>query len=241
MSVLEDQGDNQTDSIVEIDLTVENTEYPFVGVTEGGPCRVELANILPRQDARYAEIFNVLGGSPDQIKRYTDSYETVETTCLTEYDDGSLVELLVSDDCPAYRLAELGALPRTVEGVDGRGRIVAEIPSRYDSPEITGRFLEEHPSFELTAKRTKESHTSMLTPSTLQQPILNNLTERQREVLQTAFEMGYYQWPRDCTGQDVADKLEISSATFSEHIFAAEHKIFAFLFKRSSKNPSAQM
>lgn len=232
MSVFEDQGDTQTDSVVEIDLTVQNTDYPFVGVTEAGQCTVELANILPRPDARYAEIFNVFDAAATQIKRYTDSYETVEITCLTEYDDGSLVELLVSDGCPAYRLAELGALPRTVEGVDGRGRIVAEIPSRYDSPEITGRFLEEHPDFELTAKRTKDSHTAMLTPSTLQQPLLSELTERQQEVLQTAFEMGYYEWPRSCAGEDVAAELGISSATFSEHIFAAERKIFTFLFKK---------
>jgi len=49
----------------------------------------------------------------------------------------------------------------------------------------------------------------MLTPSTLQQSILNDLTNRQQEVLQTAFGMGYYEWPRDCTGQDVADELGI--------------------------------
>jgi len=75
----------------------------------------------------------------------------------------------------------------------------------------------------------------MLTPSTLQQSILNDLTNRQQEVLQTAFGMGYYEWPRDCTGQDVADELGITSATFSEHVFAAERKILAFLFGNAAK------
>ena len=229
------QRGNQTDPVVEIELTVRNDAYPFVGVSGEERCRIELANIVPRPGAQYAEFFNVLGASPARIMRHTDSYETVETTLLSEYDDGGLFEFVVSGGCPAYRLAELGALPKTVEGVDGRGRIVAEIPLRYDPPAVAEQFLDDHPDFELIAKRTKETHMPMVTPSTVQQPILDDLTERQREILQTAFEMGYYEWPRSCTGQDVANEFGITAATFSEHIFAAERKILTFLFEQSTK------
>lgn len=235
MSSTANRRDEQTDSVVEIELTVQNEEYPFVGVSGEERCRVELANIAPRPDAQYAEFFNVLGVPPACVMRQTDSYDTVETTLLSEYDDGGLFEFVVSGDCPAYRLAELGALPKTVEGVDGRGRIVAEIPSRYDPPAVTEQFLKEYPDFELIAKRTKDTHTPMVTPSTVQQPILDDLTDRQREVLQTAFEMGYYEWPRDCTGEEIADVLGITAATFSEHIFAAERKILTFMFESSNE------
>ncbi|ACM56632.1 helix-turn-helix domain-containing protein [Halorubrum lacusprofundi] len=235
MGPSEDQSDNQTGPVVEIELTVQNPAYPFVGVSEEEQCRVELAKIIPRPEGKYAEFFNVLGAPPARITSHVDTYDTVETSLLSEYDDGGLFEFIVSGNCPAYRLAELGALPKTVEGVDGRGRIVAEIPPRNDPPAVTGQFLEEYSDFELIAKRTKDTHTSMLTPSTLQQSILNDLTNRQQEVLQTAFGMGYYEWPRDCTGQDVADELGITSATFSEHVFAAERKILAFLFGNAAK------
>ncbi|WP_418285001.1 bacterio-opsin activator domain-containing protein [Halorubrum sp. DTA46] len=236
MSSITDQRDDRADSVVEVELTVQNEVYPFVGVSGQERCRVELANIVPRQEAQYAEFFNVLGAPPARVMRHADSYETVETRLLSEYDDGGLFEFIVSGDCPAYRLAELGSLPKTVEGVDGRGRIVAEIPLRYDPPAVTERFLEEYPDFELVAKRTRETHTPMVTPSTVQQPILDSLTERQRNILQTAFEMGYYEWPRDCTGQDVANEFGITSATFSEHIFAAERKILTFMFEHSTKS-----
>ena len=236
MENVRDRRDTSTDQVVEIELTVQNTVYPFVSVSEQEQCTVELAKILPRTEGRYAEFFNIIGAPPARIKHHTDSYDAVEITRLTEYDDGGLFEFIVSRDCPAYRLAELGALPRTVEGIDGRGRIVAEIPLENDPPAVTESFLEEYPDFELTAKRTKDTHTSMLTTSTLQKLLINNLTDRQREVLQTAFEMGYYEWPRDCTGQDVADELEITSATFSEHVFAAEHKILRFMFKESKRS-----
>lgn len=230
MSVLEDQGNNRADPVVEIELAVQNAEYPFVGVSGKEQCRVELAKIIPRPEERFAEFFNVLGAPPARIEHHTDSYETVETSLLSEYDDGGLFEFVVSGNCPAYRLAELGALPRTVEGVGGQGRIVAEIPLRYDPSAVTEPFLEEYPDFDLIAKRTKDTHTAMLSPSTLQQSLLEDLTDRQQEVLRTAFEMGYYEWPRDCTGRDVADELDITSATFSEHVFTAERKILTFMF-----------
>lgn len=235
MSKAGDQRGNRSAPVVEIELAVQNVTYPFVGVSKEECCRVELANIVPRPGGKYAEFFNVFGVPPDRIVRHTDEYETVETSLLTEYDDGGLFEFIVSGNCPAYRLAELGALPHTVEGVDGRGRVVAEIPMRYDPPAVTGQFLEEHPDFELIAKRTKDTHASPLTPATLQRSVLSDLTARQREVLQTAFEMGYYEWPRECAGQDVANELGITSATFSEHVFAAERKILTFLFEGADK------
>lgn len=233
MSTVEDQRDSRSAPVVEIELTVQKPVYPFVGVSDEERCRVELANIMPRPDGQYAEFFNVIGAPPGRVACHADTYETVETSLLSERDDGGLFEFVVSGNCPAYRLAELGALPQTVEGVDGRGRIVAEVPLRYDPSAVTAQFLEEYSDFELIAKRTRDTHASMLTPSTLQQSVLGDLTDRQREVLQTAFEMGYYEWPRDCTAQDVADELGITSTTFSEHVFAAERKVLTFLFENS--------
>lgn len=226
-----EQGGNQTESVIELELTVQNSGYPFVGVSDEEECTVELAKIVPRSEANYAEFFNVFGAPPDRIEQHAESYETVETSLLAEYDNGGLLEFSVSGNCPAYRLAELGALPRRVEGVDGQGRIVAEIPVQCEASTVIESFLERYPDFELRAKRTKETHTPLLTPSTFQQALCDRLTERQQEVLETAFEMGYYEWPRDCTGQDVADELGIASATFSEHIFAAERKVFTVMFE----------
>jgi len=239
MGTTDEQSDARADSVVEVELTAQNVAYPFVSVSGEEHCRVELARIMPRPGAKYAEFFNVFGAQPGRVSCYTDSYDAVETTLLSEYDDGGLFEFVVSEGCPAYRLAELGAFPRTVEGVDGQGRIVAEIPSRYDPFAVTEPFLEAHSEFTLVAKRTKDTHTQMLTPATVHRSLLERLTDRQREVLRTAFEMGYYEWPRDCTGQDVAAELGISAATFSEHVFAAERKLLTFMFENREETPPA--
>jgi hypothetical protein len=51
------------------------------------------------------------------------------------------------------------------------------------------------------------------------------LTERQFEVLQTAHRMGYFDHPKGANAGDVADALDITRSTFSEHLAAAQSKL----------------
>lgn len=53
----------------------------------------------------------------------------------------------------------------------------------------------------------------------------NCLTDRQREVLETAHEMGYYDHPKRANATEVADELGITQPTFTEHIAAAQRKL----------------
>lgn len=51
------------------------------------------------------------------------------------------------------------------------------------------------------------------------------LTPRQLEVLETAYEMGYFERPRRANATEVAAALDINPSTFGEHLAAAETKI----------------
>jgi predicted DNA binding protein len=51
------------------------------------------------------------------------------------------------------------------------------------------------------------------------------LTDRQREVLATAYEMGYFDYPKGANAEEVAAALDISPSTLAEHLAAAQQKI----------------
>lgn len=57
------------------------------------------------------------------------------------------------------------------------------------------------------------------------------LTERQREVLETAHEMGYFEHPKGANAGEVADALDISTSTFSEHLAASQRKLMESLLE----------
>ncbi|MFB6106424.1 MAG: helix-turn-helix domain-containing protein [Halobacteriaceae archaeon] len=58
----------------------------------------------------------------------------------------------------------------------------------------------------------------------------NDLTDRQREVIETAREMGYFEYPRDANAAEVAAALGIAPSTFSEHLTAAQAKVLDAVF-----------
>lgn len=56
---------------------------------------------------------------------------------------------------------------------------------------------------------------------------LDGLTDRQREVLRTAYDMGYYEVPREATTNEVAANLDVDSSTVSEHLQRAQRNLLA--------------
>ncbi|PGF16393.1 bacterio-opsin activator [Natrinema sp. CBA1119] len=229
-TVSEESPNRQHRPVTEVEFDIRSGAYPFIRASETEACTFELAEMVPRNDGRYSEFFNVTDAAPARISSLAATRDTVDVTLLREYEDGALFEFCVSGNCPAFALAELGALPREIESVNGNGRITAEIPPQYDPSAVIDGFLEEVPDAELTAKRTKDTVRPLFTPSAFSQVLSTTLTDRQSEVLRAAFEAGYYEWPRECTGADVAAALDIASATFSEHIHAAERKLLTALF-----------
>ena len=220
-----------TEDVVEIEFHTEDPTHPFVRGSVEAACTFDLAKMIPRRGDVYAEFFVVIGADTGAIAGLVENSETVEAEPLVEYEEATLVEFLVSGDCPARQLAELGALPQTVRASDGEGRIVAEIPPDRDAPAVAETFLAENPDAELVTKREKPALAPPFSDSGVRQVLRIHLTDRQRHVMQTAFEMGYYDWPRQCTGEDVAAALDIASATFSEHVRTAERKLLRVLFE----------
>lgn len=56
---------------------------------------------------------------------------------------------------------------------------------------------------------------------------LDSLTERQRETLQVAYDMGFYEVPRTVSTEDVAAELGLDSSTVAEHLQRAERNLLS--------------
>jgi predicted DNA binding protein len=54
---------------------------------------------------------------------------------------------------------------------------------------------------------------------------LTALSARQREVFELARARGYYEWPKEVTGTELAAELDIATATLHEHLHKAEAKL----------------
>jgi DNA-binding transcriptional ArsR family regulator len=219
-----------TDRVVELTFGLADEQYPFVGISSAETCRVELVRMLPREE-EYAEYFSVTDADPDRVLEHARTVESVDPVPIYRDESGGLFELTVSGDCPAVALADRGAVPNRIVGADGEGTIVAEVPPPYDASAIVGGFLSEHPSATLLRKRQKATATPVFSATELERVLDDRLTDRQQSVLQAAYEAGYYERPREVTGEQLAEALGITSATFSQHIRAAERTLLSIAYE----------
>ncbi|MFB6220470.1 MAG: helix-turn-helix domain-containing protein [Halolamina sp.] len=114
--------------------------------------------------------------------------------------------------CPVHRCAaEDGELTVVfhAEGFDQLQDVMAELRERYtvDVQRLLQPPLSGNPEERLFVNRGK-------------------LTDRQLEVLRTAYERGYFDQPRDANATELAEELGISRSTFTEHLVAAQRKLF---------------
>ena len=220
-----------TRSVVDVEFRLTDDKHPFVRVSDVESCQFELLRLLPRGEGQYAEFFGVKGAEPADVWERIESIDTLEARVLASRNSTGLFELEVTDRCPAVQLATSEAIPKTVTSEGGTGRIEATIVPPPDPSSVVEQFQDEFPAATLVEISEAERPVPLFSGSELALTLEERLTDRQLEVLQAAYEAGYYERPREATGEDIAATLDISVATFSQHIRVAERRLLAILFE----------
>ncbi|WP_137289483.1 bacterio-opsin activator domain-containing protein [Natronorubrum halophilum] len=144
----------------------------------------------------------------------------------TNGDEGGTVLLELSSPFLALQLADHGVVLHSVEATPERTRVVVDVPPTVDAKGSIDVVSNGFSDVELHAKRTIDRTTAR----DLRAALLERLTDRQLEVVQLAYYGGYFESPRERSGEAVADTLGISSAAFYRHIRIVQRKLFTILF-----------
>jgi DNA-binding CsgD family transcriptional regulator len=208
---------------------------------------VALERTVRRSSGAFGAFYTVEGADPEQVVDEIASLGGVADVTLVSADASAetcLVEVETSSWFGTV-FAEHGAVVRTAEAVGGAGdtdgddgdgdgdggaRLVVEAPQAADIRALVTSFRERYPGTELVAQRTRER--SVQTLLELQDLLGEQLTERQLETLETAYSAGYFDWPRESSGQEIAALLDITQPTFNKHLRTAERKTFSMLLNR---------
>ena len=216
-----------SDSVVELELRVDDAIAEY-DLSEHPDENVVLETAIPRQGDDY-----VLFGTADTDDRAfveelldTQSYWE-EMLNATEHDDEFSFEVLLHESPILSRLASVGGrLERAV--IDGDDlRIRVQLPHSADVRKTLDAVRDAYPSTTLVSKQ--ETTPSRTAEPGRAQVALDELTDRQWQTLRTAYHAGYFDWPRDSSGEEVADMLGITAATFSQHLRGAEQTVFGSL------------
>lgn len=146
-----------------------------------------------------------------------------------EYD----VELITSwGEKLVPALAERGGLVTAISIVDGEFQFVVEVPPGRDKHQLVELVQDHYTDATLRSQLTVSRDDPAIADFHL--AFKNQLTTKQRAVLKTAYHAGYFEWPRKSTGEEVADLLGVTQATFSEHFRGAERTLFEAVFETTA-------
>ena len=152
---------------------------------------------------------------------------------LSPESDAYKIELKINwGDELVPALAEHGALVTEITIAEGEFRFVVEVPQGRDKRQLVELVHEHYANATLRSQWTVTRDDPAIADFHL--AFESQLTEKQRAVLKTAFHAGYFEWPRKSTGEEVADRLGISQATFSEHFREAESTLFEAVFEATA-------
>ncbi|AUX10016.1 PAS domain S-box [Halalkaliarchaeum desulfuricum] len=181
---------------------------------------LHIRNMARRSDGSSLVHFVAEDADADAVATYLEQASVVQNYRTLSGEQSPGFEAVIAGDCIATEMAGLGAEVRSIT-VSRRGtRIDLSTPRQRDNREFISRLKDVYPGAELKAYVTDPQPGSASTPA-----FEELLTDRQREILETAYHAGFFDQPRKSTGKEIAESLDISQPAFSTQLRAIQRKI----------------
>jgi GAF domain-containing protein len=222
----------QTDSVVELSLQVREPETVLSSLAQQVSCQIEFEGLV-NHSAETAQVFvTTRGAAADEICATATESLAIETvTTLSEGEDGCRFKLVMADPPLAAAFIDQDVEIRQLTfDADGATAVVG-LPTTRDVRPVIETIQTTFPETELVNRRT--SHRSSEPLPTCRAIYEDSLTDRQQDTLRTAYLSGFFESPRETTGQEIAASLEVSQPTFTQHLRAGQRKLFKMVFDGS--------
>ena len=217
------------DSAVELTFAVDDTSIPAVEFAAETGGTFEFETFVEQRDGSLRVFFETTGVDPETVYQFSERTPTVQhLSLLTEREDGCRFEVVVSKSSFFADLVSYGAYPTAMRSDPGGSKLTVELPQNGDVSAFIRMFVRRYEGAELSARVDKRR--PVRTSAEFEATYRDRLTERQAEVLKTAYFSGFFEWPRETSGKELASLLGIAQPTVSRHIRTSERKLFGLLF-----------
>ncbi|WP_254762529.1 PAS domain S-box protein [Natrinema marinum] len=221
------------ETLLELSLRIEGPDDLLSRITSMTGAHVEYEGLGTHAGDETLLFFETSGAPADDVRAALE-----ETVSVTDYrligdaDGDCRFEATVTGDVIASHLVRHGGSPRSMHADETGTEVTVDVPPGTDVREFVDMLQERYASVELQARRHVER--SMQTRHELVTSLLEALTDRQREVLRTAYFAGFFDWPRGSTGEEIADMLGVSQPTVNRHLRVGQQRLLAALFEDES-------
>jgi predicted DNA binding protein len=215
--------------IIELEFAIDDRELLFSRLSAATDSTIESVGTDYRSDGSVRLYLSATGVDADELVALARDDPAVESvTCIVEHEDECLLEVVVEESLLAT-LTEYGAVPREVVAESGSTRFTVELPYEAEAREVFELVENQYPSTELLGYHERERPVE--TRQEFKAALSDRFTDRQETALRTAYLGGFFDWPREVDGNELAEAMDISRPTYHQHLRAAQHKVFEELFE----------
>lgn len=217
------------ESVVELEFESTSPADSLVVATGTTDARLELAGVVPA-DTHSTLAYVRVDGDLDAAETALDDASDGDVRRVRTDEDGGLLEWRISGAELLGTVTDHGGQVRSVAAVDGRADYSTEVASDDAGRSLLDALDSQFGDVGLVAKRERAGPVDEA--ALLPADSVEDLTDRQREVIEAAYRAGYFEWPRESTAEEVASAMDIAPSTLHSHLRKAEGSLLAQLFDR---------
>ncbi|WP_224269524.1 bacterio-opsin activator domain-containing protein [Haloprofundus salinisoli] len=222
-----------SDSVVELKFDVTAPGPFFLTVAADADASLSVEGVVTADDGSLSEFVAVDGADSETVVAAAREAGG-DAVVVAEYDDEAILRLTPSETTIASVVADLGGVLREARADGEDGSMTIELPAVADVRAVVTALQHRFPNVSLRAQRERERTNGRGVE--FRNSLDEALTERQKEVLETAFLAGFFEWPRGSTAEEVAEALGVSPPTFHEHLRRSQQKLLTAYFDGVSQN-----
>jgi len=159
--------------------------------------------------------------SIEEIEAAAEESGTFELKSPVKTADGIRCDVYSTVFPPEATLVIHRATVEEVTATDGTVNLISAVPDHATATTIIDTLEEQFETVRMTALWNTERES----PEELSSP-LASLTDKQESVLRQAYFRGYFERPRQVSASELAQTLGIARATMTQHLRAAQRKVF---------------
>ncbi|WP_338728514.1 bacterio-opsin activator domain-containing protein [Haladaptatus sp. DJG-WS-42] len=227
-SAIERKNALLTTSVTRLEFDVADPAFVLSRLARDVGCSITFQGGVQQTDAGTYVFITVEGADVEAVEATANRLIAIDDVQrISASGPQGVLRLRLSQPFLALELADHGAVLRSASFSPETATVVIDVPDSVDVRHITQLVADSFADIELRSKKTVAREDTQ----NLYAKFLGQLTDRQLEVIQTAYYSGFFESPRARTGEEIAETLGISPPAFYKHARVVQRKLFTTLFE----------
>ena len=211
-----------TSNTTHVEFTISDREIPLVALSRAlsDSTTLEVTTVIPRNEIEVLCVVTTPDSSKESLLDAASTVDAIRSIDVYETGNPLRCGVVIEKPIPELTVAEHGGHFERTSIVDDQANILIHLGENTSAKRIEAGLGDAYGNVSMTMVQTDPSEETSERSGNH-----TPLTDRQQQVLELAFQIGYFERPRGKNAEEIATMLDISRSTFTQHLRAAQRKI----------------